>query len=133
VRKVVNRSMDVDWGCQAGYLRARGLTADGTLLLNGSERIRLLGIESVDAAGLDLAGACVRLAFDDETKLAGERDREGRLLAYVFLDDGSFVNEELLRAGDARVAARGPHRYLGAFLAAQSEARDAGRGVWAEP
>jgi hypothetical protein len=130
VRKVVTGRMEVDWGCDAGYLRARGLAADGTVVLKGSERVRLLGIESVEAASVDLDDACIRLAYDDESALAGERDRAGRLLAYVFLPDGRMVNEEMLRAGSARVETRWRHRYLGAFLAAQAAARAARRGIW---
>ena len=42
-------------------------------------------------------GKRVRLEFDLE-----KRDKYGRLLAYVYLPDGTFVNAEILKEGHAR-------------------------------
>ena len=44
-----------------------------------------------------MAGKNVRLGFDVQ-----KRDRYGRLLAYVYLLDGTFVNLELVRQGYAQ-------------------------------
>lgn len=63
-----------------------------------------------------------------------ERDVYGRLLAYVYLRDGTFVNERLLREGYAQVLTIPPNvRFADRFLEVQQEARDAGRGLWGEP
>ncbi len=63
----------------------------------------------------------------------GERDRFDRLLAYVYLEDGTFVNEKLLEEGLATVLTIPPNtRYEGELAAAEREARKAGRGLWAE-
>ena len=74
-----------------------------------------------------VAGERVRLVRDVE-----ERDRYGRLLAYVFRDrDALFVNAELARLGYAQPLTIAPNiRYADRFAALAREARDAGRGLW---
>lgn len=58
-------------------------------------------------------------------------DPYDRLLAYVHLDDGRMVNEELLRLGMAIVAVYPPNvRYLERFRAVMEEARRNNVGLW---
>ena len=60
-----------------------------------------------------------------------ERDRFGRLLRYVYLDDGRMVNELLLAEGFATIATFPPDlRYLDRFREAESVARAELRGLW---
>jgi micrococcal nuclease len=67
-------------------------------------------------------------------KDVSETDRFGRLLRYVYLQDGTFVNAELVRQGFALVATYPPDvRFAEHFVALQREARDDGRGLWAAP
>ena len=54
---------------------------------------------------------------------AGERDRYGRLLAYVRLEDGRLLNALLLEQGQARVYRRCQCSRLGWFQALEQEAR----------
>lgn len=62
-----------------------------------------------------------------------ERDRYGRLLAYVYLPDGRMLNAELLRAGLAQLLTVPPNvRYVELFTRLQREARETGRGLWGE-
>lgn len=72
-------------------------------------------------------GERVRLVRDVE-----ERDRYGRLLAYVYrARDGLFVNAELARQGFATVLTIAPDvRHAGDFVAAARDAREHGRGLW---
>jgi len=73
-----------------------------------------------------VGGRSVRIELDEE-----RRDRFGRLLAYVFLEDGTFVNERLIRAGMARVLIIPPNtRYGEEFKKAEREARLEGIGIW---
>ena len=65
--------------------------------------------------------------FDD----AGGRADVPRV--YVFLDDGTLVNTELLREGRAQVDESVPIARLDEFKRIEREARDARRGVWALP
>jgi micrococcal nuclease len=74
-----------------------------------------------------VGGELVRLVRDVE-----ERDRYGRLLAYVVRErDGLFVNAELARLGYARPLTIAPDvRYADRFARLAREAREARRGLW---
>jgi micrococcal nuclease len=64
-------------------------------------------------------------------KDVSETDRFDRLLRYVNLEDGTFVNAELVSLGYAQVATFPPDvRHVSLFLTLQREAREAGRGLW---
>ncbi len=59
------------------------------------------------------------------------RDRFGRLLAYVFLPDGTFVQEVLVARGLAFACYMPPNvKYYPSLLEVQREAMGAGRGLW---
>ena len=74
-----------------------------------------------------VSGRRVRLELDVQS-----RDRYGRLLAYVWVDD-TMVNAELVRRGFAQVMTVPPNvRHQSLFLTLQREAREAGRGLWSE-
>jgi hypothetical protein len=63
-----------------------------------------------------------------------ETDRYGRLLRYVYLTTGLFVNAELVRLGFAQIATYPPDvTHQTDFLALQQEARENGLGLWALP
>jgi micrococcal nuclease len=67
-------------------------------------------------------------------KDVSETDRYGRLLRYIYLEDGTFVNAELVRQGYAVIATFPPDvRHQALFLELEREAREAGRGLWAQP
>lgn len=69
----------------------------------------------------------IRLEFD-VTKV----DKYKRMLAYAYLDDGTFVNAEILKEGYAQVMTIPPNvKYADYFLKMQRQARDARRGLWA--
>lgn len=62
-----------------------------------------------------------------------ERDRYGRILAYVYLRDGSMLNQELLKQGLAKVSVYQPNvKYVDRFREIEKEARLAEKGVWGE-
>lgn len=59
-------------------------------------------------------------------------DQYGRLLLYIYLSDGTFVNDELVKRGFAIAKAYPPDvKYQELFTESQSEAMDAGVGMWA--
>lgn len=129
---------------RAGEERLCVRVIDGdTIELEGGERVRLIGVdtpESVDprrpveyfgkeAASFtrrQVQSKTVRLEFDQETV-----DRYGRTLAYVYLEDGSLLNAEIIRQGYGHAYTRFPFRYQSEFLAYEREARAEGRGLWA--
>jgi len=68
----------------------------------------------------------VRLEFDKERS-----DRYGRWLAYVFTENGTFVNREILLQGLGFCLFKPPNtRHEAALLEAQRSAMKAGRGLW---
>lgn len=62
-----------------------------------------------------------------------DTDQYGRLLRYVYLEDGTFYNELLVKEGYAQLATYPPDvKYLEVIQAAESYAREHGLGLWAE-
>ncbi|MBI1737382.1 MAG: thermonuclease family protein [Candidatus Rokubacteria bacterium] len=107
-----------------------------------TEKVRYIGVNTpethhprrgVEAGGREahevnrqlVTGKRVRLELDVQ-----ERDRYGRLLAYVWVGD-VMVNAELVRLGYAQVMTVPPNvRYQSLFLARERDARQSGRGLW---
>lgn len=114
-----------------------------TIVLADGERVRYLGINTPEIAhdgkpgepyGEEARvfnkklvwGNRVRLEFGEE-----RRDRHGRLLAYVFLEDGTFVNGELVRQGFAHLLNRQRRlSYWDRLLELQRQALREKRGIW---
>ena len=70
----------------------------------------------------------VRLQFDKE-----EHDHFGRLLAYVFLLDGTFINQAMIAQGYAYLLPQKPNiKYAKILLQAQREAMSTQMGMWRE-
>jgi micrococcal nuclease len=100
------------------------------------ERVRYIGVDtpergdcfSTRASALNarlVEGREVRLERDVE-----ERDRYGRLLAYVYAGD-TFVNAELVRRGYAQPLTVPPNvRHEERFRRLARDARRAGSGLW---
>ena len=83
------------------------------------------GSEASAFAKETLEGKKVRL----ESDVSG-RDRYGRILAYVYINDRMF-NEMLLEKGLARVAVYPPDvKYVDRFRELQQKARKAKLGIW---
>jgi micrococcal nuclease len=113
-------------------------------LSTGRERIRLLGIDTPEtvhptkptecfgpeasARLAELAPVGTELRIERDVEL---RDRYGRLLAYLWSTDGTFINEALVADGYARTLPIDPNRAHRTTLAdAESAARQAGAGLW---
>lgn len=109
-----------------------------------TERVRLIGIDTpetkrpntpVQCYGPE-ASAYTAALLPENTAVRLERDLEprdayDRLLGYVFLADGTFVNAEIIRSGHARTLTIEPNTSYSAELArAADEARRAGAGLW---
>jgi len=73
-----------------------------------------------------LRGKKVKLAFDIDSL-----DRYKRTLAYVYLEDGTFVNAELIKNGYAMAMTVPPNvKFADKFVKLQREARENKRGLW---
>jgi len=127
----------------AATFRVRQVIDGDTITVAGVGTVRLLGVDAPEKTGSYresepygdeaarflrslLNGKLVRLEYDGERK-----DQYNRTLAYVFLEDGTLANEAIIRAGLAETYRRFDYWRKPAFQAAEREARDARRGMWA--
>jgi len=92
-------------------------------------RERMYYAEEATAFAKRLAlGKRVTIYLDQQ---AGSRDRYDRLLAYVQLPDGRFLNEELLSQGFAYADLRFKHGYYQKYIQLEAGARALKAGLWA--
>lgn len=131
-RGTVRRVVDGDSFHLTNYAEVRMLELDAPEMRGANPELARRSREAL----IELIGwKVVRLEPGPRT-----RDRYGRFLAYVFVDDDdragedmreTFVNAEIVRQGLARSRTWGPP---GArwddILAAEKEAREARRGMW---
>jgi micrococcal nuclease len=105
--------------------------------------LRYIGIdtpETVDPTtpqecfGAEASAANANLVLNKDAELekdVSDTDRFGRLLRYVYVG-GELVNERLVRDGYAVSSTFPPDvKHQDRFTAAEREAREAGRGLWA--
>ncbi len=129
VRVVDGDTISVDLGGRETKVRLVGIDTPETK--DPRKAVQCFGREaSARTADLLPVGTGVRLAYDVE-----RNDRYGRTLAYVYRKEsartGSFVNADLVRDGYASAYTYPPNvAHADEFVALQSEARDAGRGLW---
>ena len=123
--QVVERVVDGDTIIVEGVGRVRLIGVDTPETVHPNRPVEFFGKEaSAFAKGL-LEGKRVRLEYDQE-----RQDRYGRTLAYVYLDDGTFVNAEIIRRGYGHAYTRFPFRHMEEFRQFEREARDNRRGLW---
>lgn len=109
------------------YEKVRLIGVDTPETVHPEKPVEIFGPEASEFTKRKLRGEKVRLEFEPSIFY----DDYGRLLAYVFLEDGSLFNAELIKEGYARVIAPSPfHRYE-EFRLYQTEARIEGLGLWA--
>jgi micrococcal nuclease len=132
-RAIVERVVDgdtliVDLGGDRQRVRAIGI--DSPELTDDDPQVRAMAQAGADALARLVAGREVLLERD-----VSDTDRFGRLLRYVWVDDGAssleFVNLRLIADGHARVVTFPPDvAWHPTLLAAQDAAREAGLGLW---
>ena len=154
MKKIVKNVRSVVWVIfillmTAGYSPAQTVYSvkwvdDGdTIVLSTGQRIRYLGINAPEIDHVDQMAQPygykaksfnknlvmyrrIRLEFDTE-----RYDQYGRMLAYIFLPDGSFVNSRLLQNGLAFYLYHWPSvKYEKILYKAQLEAMASRNGLW---
>lgn len=137
----------------AGFLRSAAVlrVVDGDtvdVLLDGNvERLRLIGIDTpetvdprkvIQCFGVEASRRAKQLLQPGRTVVLEDdesqdvRDKYGRLLSYVWLDDGRLFNYEMVSEGFAHEYTYFlPYRHREAFKAAEADARANSRGFWA--
>ncbi|MEW5758365.1 MAG: thermonuclease family protein [Candidatus Omnitrophota bacterium] len=127
-----------------------------TLLLNNGQKVRLIGLDTPEMHESDklyrdakrtkkdikviqaqgrlayqftkslVEGKAVSIEFDIE-----HYDKYGRLLAYVYLEDNTFINAKIIEEGYAQTMTIPPNvKHQELFLNLQKQARENNRGLW---
>lgn len=128
----------------AGKARTVGHVFDGdTIALEDGTRVRLIGVDApevdspyskLEPFGEDSKAFLTSLVLNRKVFLdEGDpaRDKYGRTLAYVYVDD-VLVNGRMIRAGWARAYRQFHHPWRDLFIAYEREARSKGLGMWRE-
>ena len=124
-----------------GFARVTKVTDGDTIRLGALGSVRLIGIDTPEVSGgvecfgreasqfaarLLPIGTRVRYRVGIE-----ERDRYGRLLAYVWLPDGRMLNRVMINRGYAQPLTIPPNvAFADVFRAGARAARRAGLGLW---
>jgi micrococcal nuclease len=125
------------------WIKVRWVDDGDTVVLIDDRRVRYLiinapeiahGKEKAEPYGYAAKKFNSQLVYMNNVRLEYDRekmDRYGRTLAYVFLKNGLFVNNEIVRQGYAYyLPQRQVSRYGKELLKAQQEAMLAKRGIW---
>ncbi len=114
-----------------------------TIELETGEKVRYIGVDTpetvspkkkVQCFGKEASAYNKQLVAGQRVRLEkdiSETDRYGRLLRYVYLSDGTFVNLKLVQDGYANVSTFPPDvKFSQGFVAAAREAREKKVGLW---
>lgn len=106
--------------------KVRLIGVDAPETVNPTKGIQPYGPEASAYTKSKLEGKTVWLERD-----VSETDRYGRLLAYVWLEDGTLFNASLILYGYAQVFTWPPDvKYVDYFVRLQRLAQSAGAGLW---
>lgn len=131
------------WPSAAFAQRVRQVIDGDTITVSGVGVVRLLGVDAPEKSGgyrdaepfgdaatafmkKLLEGRDVKLEYDGPKK-----DQYNRTLAYVVLPDQRVANIEIIRAGLAETYRRFDFKRKPEYQAAERDAREAKRGMWA--
>jgi micrococcal nuclease len=128
------------WFEPEAWYRVREARGPMLMVLADGTRVRLIGVknaalpkaeaERFHAEGKAALNALVRgrrvRLFHDQ-----QRTRQGAQLAYVYLEDGTFVNARMVADGWLRGETQPPNvKYQVLLDEAERQARQAKRGIW---
>lgn len=132
-------------GTRQDFVRVSRTVDGDTVEIETGEKVRYIGVNTPESVKVGspvecfskeasaknkelVEGKMVRLEKD-----VSDTDRYGRLLRFVYLEDGTFVNDALVREGYARISTFPPDvAKAEQFRLAEREARDQKRGLWAD-
>ena len=113
-----------------------------TVVIDNKEKIRLIGVDTPESVHPNKSveyfakeasaftkqtceGKVVKLEYDWQ-----KYDKYGRTLAYVYLEDGTFINAEIVKQGYGFAYTKFPFKYMEEFKEYQRLAREEKRGLW---
>ncbi len=108
------------------------------------EKVRFIGVDTPEVHDPRKAVQCFGKAASEHTKklidagpvrleadpLSSNRDRYNRLLRYIYLADGTLVNQAIIEQGYGFAYLSFPFTKSDAFAQAQTTAREQNRGLW---
>ena len=110
-----------------------------TVWIEGDEKVRLICIdtpEKEDEGFQEATNYLEDLLLNKEVRLekdVSERDRYNRLLRYVYLEDGTFVNELIVRKGYGKAYPYSPDTSkCPEIQEAEEKAKEEKLGIWAD-
>ncbi len=122
----VQRVIDGDTFETAGGVDVRLIGVDTPETKHPDKGVEYYGREASKYTSRHLEGKSVYLEYDVE-----KRDKYQRILAYVFIEDGTFFNAKLLRDGYAELLTIPPNvKYVDLLESQVKEARNNNRGLW---
>jgi len=115
-------------------------------LLDRRETVRLIGVDTpesvhprkpVERFALEASAFVRQRASGKRVRMTGEpgtpnRDRYGRLLRYVYLDDGVLLNSEIIALGYGFAYTKYPFGRMEEFRALERQAREQRKGLWVD-
>ena len=114
-----------------------------TFVIENKEKVRLIGVDTPETVKPNTAVQYYGKEASDFSKklLAGNyvylekdisnTDKYGRLLRYIYLEDGTFFNELIIKEGYAKVSTYPPDvKYVDVFIQAERFARENNKGLW---
>lgn len=115
----------VDDGSEKG-LKIRLIGVNTPETVHPQKAVEYYGREASDYIKSLLIGNKVKLKFD-----VNRVDRYGRTLAYVYLEDGTFLNEDLIKKGYGQAMTVPPNvKYSERFVKLERKARNQKVGLW---
>ncbi len=143
-------SSSIHSGIKEGYFLVTKVVDGDTFWVNDGSpkglKIRLIGIDTPETRnsankkigyfGKEATQYMISLIANKKVRLEydiNRFDRYQRTLAYVYLEDGTFVNAKLVKNGYAMVMTIPPNvRFADEFVILEREARESKKGLWQE-
>lgn len=105
--------------------KVRLIGVDTPETVHPSKPVEYFGREASDFTKRTVERQKVRLEYDWQ-----KRDKYGRLLGYVYLEDGTFLNAEIIKQGYGFAYTKYPFKFLDEFRQYEREARENKKGLW---
>ena len=132
-----------NWSIAATEHMVKWVNDGDTIVLNNGQRVRYIGInapeidhenQKAEPFGYEARSLNQNLVSSHKIRLEFDRERYDqydRLLAYIFLLDGTFVNAQIVQNGFAYYLYRSANiKYQSILLKTQQKAMKSRKGIW---
>ncbi|MBN1932734.1 MAG: thermonuclease family protein [Desulfobacterales bacterium] len=129
--------------CAENWFNVKSVIDGDTIILSDGRHIRYIGINAPEVEHNEQKaqpyGEAAKqfnknMVFSEKVHLEFDKDRfdqYGRLLAYIFLKDGSLINAKIIAQGYAYFLGRSPNKkYDSLLLQCQRRAMSGHKGIW---